>query len=146
MTTNSGNIQTEPKFVVFLSQLQLLFKACPECKTTGPAVETSTVGTMIKVQTKCFNPHCPKPQNTWNSQPQMTETKMPAANFLLCFSILVSGASPSKVLLVFKNMGLACISLTTCNKHQAVSAEKLSIHFLSHFAGWNLHDSMIWQM
>ena len=76
---------------------------------------------MVKVKTQCFNPHCPSPVNTWKSQPTMIGTKMSAMNFLLCFSVLVSGASPSKTFLVFRNMGLSCISLKTYFKHQAVS-------------------------
>ena len=79
------------------------------------------IGTMVKVKTQCFNPHCPSPVNTWKSQPTMIGTKMSAMNFLLCFSVLVSGASPSKTFLVFRNMGLSCISLKTYFKHQAVS-------------------------
>jgi len=47
---------------------------------------------------------------------------MPAGNFLLCFSVLLSGASLSKVLQVFKNMGVSCITLKTYFKHQAVSS------------------------
>ena len=125
-TINCGNPRSEPKFIVFLSQLLLLFSICPECKSAKPAVETCCSGTMVKVTTNCFNPHCTKPENTWKSQPQMTGTKMAAANFLLCFSTLVSGASPSKILLVFKNMGLACFTLKTYNKHQAVSIDNYS--------------------
>jgi hypothetical protein len=46
---------------------------------------------------------------------------MSAMNFLLCFLVLVSGASPSKTFLVFSNMDLSCISLMIYFKHQAVS-------------------------
>ena len=118
---NSENLRTEPKFIVFLSQLLLLFNVCPACKSEKPFIETSVLGTMVKITTKCFNPDCSSSENTWKSQPIMTGTKMPAMNFLLCFSVLVSGASPSKIFLVFKNVGLSCISLKTYFKHQAVS-------------------------
>lgn len=114
-------MRTEPKFIVFLSQLLLLFNTCPKCKSEKPFVETTVIGTMVKVKTQCFNPHCSSPVNTWRSQPNMMGTKMAAMNFLLCFSVLVSGASPSKTFLVFRNMGLSCISLKTYFKHQAVS-------------------------
>ncbi|KAK3703272.1 hypothetical protein QZH41_010164 [Actinostola sp. cb2023] len=115
---DSGSLRHQPKFIVFLSKLLLLFNVCPTCKTNNPFVETQVIGTMVEVTTKCFNPHCPHPKNVWQSQPNMTGTKMPAMNFLLCFSILVSGASPSKVFQVFKHMGLSCISLKTYFKHQ----------------------------
>ena len=119
--SGSENVRHQRKFMVFLSKLLLLFNICPACKFDNLSVKTCVYGTMIEVTTQCFNPHCPTPQNTWRSQPTMTGTKMPAMNFLLCFSILVSGASPSKVFQVFRNMGLYCISLKTYFKHQAVS-------------------------
>ena len=109
-TGQSGNLRTEPKFIVFLSKLLLLFNICPACKSEKPFVEISALGSMVEVTTRCHNPDLPSPRNTWQSQPQMTGTRMPAGNFLLCFSVLLSGASPSKVLQVFKNMGLSCIS------------------------------------
>ena len=90
-------MRTEPKFIVFLSQLLLLFKTCPKCNSGKPFVETTVIGTMVKVKTQCFNPHCSSPVNTWRSQSNMMGTKMAAMNFLLFFfSVLVSGASPSK--------------------------------------------------
>lgn len=119
-TGQSGNLRTEPKFIVFLSKLLLLFNICPACKSEKPFVEISALGSMVEVTTRCHNPDCPSPRNTWQSQPQMTGTRMPAGNFLLCFSVLLSGASPSKVLQVFKNMGLSCITLKTYFKHQAI--------------------------
>ncbi|CAB3993311.1 THAP domain-containing 2 [Paramuricea clavata] len=120
---NSENLRTEPKFIVFLSQLLLLFNVCPACKSEKPFkfIETSVLGVMVKITTKCFNPDCSSPENTWKNQPIMTAKKMPAMDFLLCFSVLVSGASPSKIFLVFKNIGLSCNSLKTYFKHQAVS-------------------------
>ncbi|XP_044176759.1 uncharacterized protein LOC114964351 [Acropora millepora] len=122
-TGQSGNLRTEPKFIVFLSKLLLLFNICPACKSEKPFVEISALGSMVEVTTRCHNPDCPSPRNTWQSQPQMTGTRMPAmpaGNFLLCFSVLLSGASPSKVVQVFKNMGLSCITLKTYFKHQAI--------------------------
>ena len=130
-SSNSESMRTEPKFIVFLSQLLLLFNTCPTCKSDEPFIETSVIGTMVKVKTQCFNPHCPSPINTWRSQPIMTGTKMAAMNFLLCFSVLVSGASPSKTFLVFRNMGLSCISLKTYFKHQAVSTFEVKASSLS---------------
>ena len=53
----------------------------------------------------------------------MPGTKIPAGNFLLCMSILLSGSSASKVLQMFQHMGVACISLKTFFKHQSVGYE-----------------------
>ena len=139
------NVRHQPKFMVFLSKLLLLFNTCPACKFDNPSVKTCVYGTMIEVTTQCFNPHCPTPQNTWRSQPTMTGTKMPAMNFLLCFSILVSGASPSKVFQVFRNMGLYCISLKTYFKHQAVSMILLidiDIYIYMLITGWEVEYTL----
>jgi hypothetical protein len=48
-------------------------------------------------------------------------TRIPAGNFLQCFSILLAGASATKVFRVLRHMGVKCISLTTFFKHQQVS-------------------------
>lgn len=113
-------MRSEPKFVVFLSQLLLLFQICPMCKTSNPLVKTRQIGTMVEVKTTCANIHCPSNENVWRSQPEMRGTRMPAGNLLLCFAILVAGGSASKVFRVFKHMGLACLSLRTFFKHQKV--------------------------
>ena len=46
-------MQTEPKFVVFLSQLLLLFNVFPSCNNPDPLVEVTRIGTMAKVVTIC---------------------------------------------------------------------------------------------
>ena len=102
-------MQTEPKFVVFVSQLLLLFNVCPSRNNPDPLVEVTRIGTMAKVATICTNQSCNKKQHTWNSQPDMSGTKIPAGNFLLSFAILISGGFASKVFLLFKHMGLSCI-------------------------------------
>lgn len=116
----SQNLRSQPKYIVFLSKLLLLFTFCPVCKSDNPSVEASEKGTMLEVHTTCTNPSCTQPNSTWKSQPEMEGTKMPAGNFLLVFSILLSGSSPSKVLQMFKHMGVACFSLRTYFKHQRV--------------------------
>ena len=118
---HGDNLRTEPKYIVFMSQLLMLFRFCFTCKSENPLVETRSVGTMVEVTTTCANPKCQKKEVIWKSQPEMVGTKIPAGNFLLCMAILVSGASESKVLQVFRNMGLACFSLTTFFQHQRVS-------------------------
>lgn len=115
-----GNLRTEPKYIVFLSQLLLLFKFCPTCKTENPLVETHQFGTMAEIRTSCRNFKCSKKECIWRSQPNMTGTKIPAGNFLLSFAILIAGGSATKVLQIFCNMGLACITLNTFFRHQRV--------------------------
>lgn len=79
-----NNIRTEPKFIVFLSQLLLLFQFCPLCKASNPMVEAKAIGTMVEVRNVCINPECRK-ELIWRSQP--SGTKIPAGNFLLrCIS------------------------------------------------------------
>lgn len=105
------NLRTEPKYIVFLSKLLFLFNICLVCKEDKPLVETKEVGTMVEVKVSCGNPDCTQRETTWTSQPNMTGTRMPAANFLLCFSILVSGCSAS---IVFQ-MYLVNNSFFTCS-------------------------------
>ena len=82
------NLRTEPKHIVFLSQLFLLFKFCHMCKADNPMVEASECGTEAVVKTTCSV--CKK-ENTWHSQPTMPGSGIPAGNFLLCMAILVAG-------------------------------------------------------
>lgn len=114
------NLRTEPKYILFLSKLLLLFQFCHSCKADNPMVETREVGTMIVVTTTCQNPKCPK-KEVWFSQPYMPGTKIPAGNFLLCFAILVAGGFACKVIQIFGHMGLACICLSTFFRHRRVS-------------------------
>ena len=79
------NLRTEPKHIVFLSQLLLLFKFCHVCKADNPTVEAGGIGTQAAIKTTCSNPACRKEQ-TWYSQPLIPGTQMLAGNFLLCLS------------------------------------------------------------
>ena len=115
------NLRTEPKHIVFLSQLLLLFKFCHVCKTENPEVEAKQVRTEAVVTTSCSNPKCPKQENIWHSQPTMPNSQIPAGNFLLCMSILLAGSSATKVFQVFKHVGLCCVSLNTYFNYQRVS-------------------------
>ncbi|XP_078363789.1 uncharacterized protein LOC144648008 [Oculina patagonica] len=115
---NDTNLRKQPKFIVFLSQLLLLFKFCYSCKSDNPLVETRQVGTMAVVTSTCTNTSCGRKDTVWKSQPNMPGTKIPAGNFLLCMAILLSGSSASKVLQLFQHMGVACFSLKTFFKHQ----------------------------
>ena len=55
---------------------------------------------------------------SWKSQPMMFNGRYPAGNVLLSFSILMAGASISKILLVFKHMGLSAYNARTFFFHQ----------------------------
>ena len=114
------NLRTEPKHIVFLSQLLLLFGFCHSCKHDNPMVDVHQVGTEAVVTTNCSNLKCPKPRHAWHSQPMIPGTKLPAGNLLLCMAILLAGGSASKVLTIFSHMGLGCISLNTFFKYQRV--------------------------
>ena len=116
------NLRTEAKHIVFLSQLLLLFGFCHICKTDNPKVDVHQVGTEAVVTSKCSNPKCTKPVNTWHSQPVIPGTRLPAGNLLLCMAILLAGGSASKVFTIFSHMGLGCISLNTFFKYQRVSS------------------------
>ncbi|XP_065069676.1 uncharacterized protein LOC135694745 isoform X1 [Rhopilema esculentum] len=111
-------LRTEPKFLVFLSKLLLLFTFCPICKADNPLVQTKTVAIMVQVILTCANEKCSQKDNVWYSQPWMPGSRIAAGNFLLSFSTLVSGGCASKIFQIFKNMGLCCISLKTFFKHQ----------------------------
>ena len=117
---NDSSLRSEAKFIVFFTQLLALFKFCHVCKFDNPLVEVQENGTMAEVTTTCANPKCGK-TTKWFSQPYITGTMIPAGNFLLSFAILVAGTSATKVLRVFRHMGLKCISLSTYFKHQRVS-------------------------
>lgn len=115
------NLRNEPKHIVFLTQLLMLFRFCHSCKAEKPEVTATEVGSMAVVKTICNNPTCSNKETVWKSQPLMPGTKISAGNFLLCFAILIAGGSASKTLQIFKHMKLSCISLSTFFKQQRVS-------------------------
>ncbi|XP_046862780.1 uncharacterized protein LOC124456358 [Xenia sp. Carnegie-2017] len=96
----------------------LLFKFCHVCKADNPLVEMVTDGTLVVVKTTCGNPACDKRNNIWKSQPLLPNTKVNAGDFLLSFAILVSGGSSTKVINMFRHMGLATISNESFYRHQ----------------------------
>ena len=122
----TDNMRKQPKFIVFLTQLLLLFKTCIFCHQSEPLLKVSQVGTMVTITTSCQNPECRK-DFVWKSQQLMAGTKIYAGNFLLSFAILAAGSSASKVSQVMKHMGLACISLPTYFRHQQVSTIKKTL-------------------
>lgn len=130
-------MKSQPKFIVFLAQLLLLFKFCPTCKADNPLVELERVGTMAKVNITCANERCQQRHNTWRSQPDWENTRIPAGNFLLSFAILLAGGSATKILHVFKLMGVSCTTLSTYFRHQRVSILSLNLE-LQPMKGWTL--------
>ena len=106
LTSDGKNAMEEPKGIVFLSNLLLLFTSCHFCLAPNPVNTVKSTGTMFSVHSRCRA--CNKTK-IWKSQPFLLR-KFPAANLLLSFGILCAGASASKVLLVFKHIGLACFS------------------------------------
>ena len=70
---------------------------------------------MVTMMQNC--PVCGKGAFQWCSQPFVLG-KYPAGNVLLSFGILMAGASVSKVMLVFKHMGLCSMTCRTFFLHQ----------------------------
>ena len=66
----TDNIREQPKFIVFLTQLLLLFKTCIFCHESGPLLKVSQVGTMVTITTSCQNIECGK-DFVWKSQQLM---------------------------------------------------------------------------
>ena len=107
-------------------------------KTHNFYVEMKTSGTMVTVMqscSKCWNEY------VWKSQP-LVLGKYPAANILLSFAVLVSGASISKILLVFHHLGLCVYSSRTFFRHHAkavcFSNNTSSLGILSHKTPWKV--------
>lgn len=105
----------EPKFIVFYRMLIKIFALfCFTCKAENPRVSMQQNGTMVTVTQHC--PKCTKGY-VWRSQP-FVHGKYPAGNVLLSFAVLMAGASISKILLVFRHMGLSVFSSRTFFSHQ----------------------------
>ena len=111
------NLRTEPKYIVFLLQLLLLFQICQLCKSENPEIELHKCGTNISVKSRCHS--CNK-EFDWSSQPCLPGSQIRAGKFLLSFAIPVSGGSPVKVVKLFSHMELGCISLKTYFVYQRV--------------------------
>ena len=111
---------------MFLTQLPLLFGFCHSCKADNPQVDVHEVGTQVVITTMCSNPKCPKPKGTWQSQPFLPGSKLPAGDFLLCLAILLAGGSASKVFRIFSYMGLGCLSMNTFFRYQRFTNRTLN--------------------
>ena len=108
------NVREEPKGIVFLSKLMLLFEFCHLCLFPNPKVAVTQTGTMLSIVTECSK--CGETY-TWKSQPDLMG-RFPAGNLLLSFAVLCAGASIRKVLLVFRHMGVLAFHEPTYYYHQ----------------------------
>ena len=90
----------------------LLF--CFNCKAENPQVTMRQNSTMVTVMQQCRK--CKG--RFWNSQSYMPHGKHPVGNILLSLAVLMGGASVSKVLLLFRHLGLCCYSPRTFFSHQ----------------------------
>ena len=88
---------------------------CFICKANNPKVSMDSCGTMVTVTQHCQS--CKK-NFKWRSQPFILG-RYPAGNILLSFAVLMAGASISKLLLVFKHMGLSVYESRTFFYHQS---------------------------
>ena len=105
----------QPKFIVFYKTLLKLFLLfCFNCKAENLQVTMRQNGTMVTVTQECGK--CEG--FVWNSQSYMPHGKYPAGNMLLSLAVLMAGASISKVLLLFRHLGLCCYSPRTFFSHQ----------------------------
>ena len=95
--------------------VQLFTMFCFKCKGNKPSISVSRNGTKVTVWQHCQK--CGEKAFKWESQP-MVLGKYPAGNVILSFAILMAGASVSKVLLVFKHMGLCVYNVRTYFIHQ----------------------------
>ena len=117
----------EPKFIVFYSMLVALFSSfCFKCKTGKPEVIMNKNGTLVTVTQNCGN--CGDKSFQWRSQP-LVLGKYPAGNILLSFANLMAGASISKLLLVFKHIGLCAYTSRTYFIHQNKFIFPLVLHY-----------------
>lgn len=96
--------------------LNLFNLFCFNCKAEKPSVSMKTCGTMVMVYQNCNN--CASGFK-WRSQPYIFG-RYPAGNILLSFGTLMAGASISKILLVFRHMGLCVYSARTFFRHQCL--------------------------
>lgn len=107
------DLVSEPKFLVFQSTLLLLFKYCFSC--LAPCTHSlSIIGSLLTITAVCKNKHT----FVWHSQPKIS--RKPLGNLLTAAAILFAGLNPTKVLRMFKSIGIAMIGKRAyCNIQKA---------------------------
>ena len=88
---------------------------CFKCREEKPTISVKHNGTKVTVWQHC--PKCGENAFKWDSQP-LVLGKYPAGNTLLSFAVLMAGASVSKMLFVFRHMGLCVYNVRTYFYHQ----------------------------
>ena len=106
--------------------LSLFTVVCFNCKEEKPKVTMKGNGTMVTVWQHCKK--CGKDAFCWRSQP-LVFGRYPAGNLLLSFAVLMAGASISKVLLVFRHMGLCAYKGRTYFYHQNKFLFSVTLHY-----------------
>ena len=107
MDVNVPNPQDDSKYLVFEHQLFELLTRCKECGALVIKKEKNTQGTLLRVSLTCINDHT----YTWQSQPFLN--RMAAGNLLVTSSILLSGATYTKVACIADILQLQFLSEKT---------------------------------
>lgn len=112
------SVHGEKKYLVFESSLLQLLQwcHCPDCgslEVSSSAPKMLINGSLLSLTIVCKS--CGR-GSTWRSQPNVSQ--IPAGNILMSAAILFAGATPTKILRVFRHMGLTSISDRTFHRHQ----------------------------
>ena len=107
--------------------MKLFGMFCFKCKEGKPTVTMKSTGTMVTVYQHCFK--CGENSFYWRSQPFVSGSKYPAGNLLLSFGVLMAGASISKILPVFRHMGLSAYNVRTFFMHQKTFLFPSVLHY-----------------
>ena len=105
----------EKKYIIFWSCLMklLVMLPCPSCGFPDLRIVKNEIGSMVILHFLCQQCGADTP---WKSQPYMGD--YPAGNLLISAAILYTGSIASKVLRVFKHIGVATITERTFFAHQ----------------------------
>ena len=98
-------------FIVYKSQLWLLFDTCPIC-SSATEVDTRIIGTFLRVSQNCA--HC-NYFREWDSQPFINS--LPAGNILLSAAVFFTGSSFAKIERVFSSMNICSTTSSTFYSH-----------------------------
>jgi len=99
--------QDDMKYIVFEQKLNELLERCPQCGSPVIEKQKDTKGTLLIITLSCINHH----SYIWQSQPMLN--RMAAGNLLLPASILLSGATYTKIATVADILNLQFLSEKT---------------------------------